>query len=285
MFENRIKELVLSTIVADSYCLGSHWIYDEKDLKNLKIDWMDLNNACSIWHKGKIAGELTHYGDQNYFFYEYIKDKKTFDVNDYLEQWAKKMSVYGGYVDGASRETLENLRNKKESPYGSNSHDLSIVSRIPALLNVSSNKEEFLKNVLDLTQATHNSALACETTKFFSLILLDVLNSNSIMDSILKHKEDFSSDLQKWIKEGIESKNANTLEKIREFGPACSISDGFAGVIHLLSKYDNFTDSMIFNAKAGGDNSARAMIVAMLLVAKNGASEIPVKWLKTKVQI
>ena len=42
---------------------------------------------------------------------------------------------------------------------------------------------------------------------------------------------------------------------------------------------------MIFNAKVGGDNSSRAMMAAILFVAKNGTLEIPSSYLKTKVKV
>ena len=29
MFEEKIKDLVTTALVVDSYCLGMHWIYDE----------------------------------------------------------------------------------------------------------------------------------------------------------------------------------------------------------------------------------------------------------------
>lgn len=51
--EKKVKELILATLVADSYSLGSHWIYDEKQLNTLEIDWNELNDAKAVWHKGK----------------------------------------------------------------------------------------------------------------------------------------------------------------------------------------------------------------------------------------
>ncbi len=85
-------------------------------------------------------------------------------------------------------------------------------------------------------------------------------------------------DFSTWIDEGVNSKNLDTFKTIRDFGPACSIDGGFAGVIHLLSLNDNFKTIMIKNAKAGGDSSARGMIVAMILGAQNNF-ELPVEWM------
>ena len=285
MYENKVRDLVLASIVADAYCLGSHWVYDENDLKNLKVNWEELNNPHALWHKGKVAGDFTHYGDQTHFFYNYAKDKEVFDVADYLKEWSFKMTSYDGYVDGATRETLANLENQEESPFGSTSNDLSIVSRIVPLLLLSSSKEEFLSNVEAFVSATHNSTLCKDASKYFALVLLDVLEGSDILESFTKHKESFSSNFQGYVEEGIASKHGATFDVIREFGPACGTDEGFPGLIHILAKYDNFEDAMIFNAKAGGDNSARAMIIAALFAAKDGIKNIPKAWLQTKLLV
>ena len=42
MHSKKYQDLLLATLVADTYCLGSHWIYDSEELKNLDIDWEDF---------------------------------------------------------------------------------------------------------------------------------------------------------------------------------------------------------------------------------------------------
>ena len=69
MFENRIKDLVLTSLVVDSYCLGMHWIYDVEQLSKEDIDWENLIAPKAVWHQGKSAGEFTHYGDQTFWLY------------------------------------------------------------------------------------------------------------------------------------------------------------------------------------------------------------------------
>lgn len=285
MFDNRVKELVLSTLVADSYCLGSHWIYDETQLKSINIDWNNLNKACSIWHKGKNAGEFTHYGDQAYFLYEYCKDNDSFDIDDYLSFWKSKMDIYNGYIDGATRDTLKNIEDGKTVPCGSNSSDLSIVGRIAPLLLVSKTKDEFLKNVELFVVATHNSPITIEASRFFALLLLEVLEGCDLIASIGFIKDKFSTVIQNYINEGLSSISQESFDVIRAFGPACGTNEGFPGVIHILAKYEDFKEALVNNAKAGGDNSARAMIIAMLLVAKNGLSKVPREWTNIKVQV
>lgn len=287
MFDRRkTKELILASLVADSYCLGSHWIYDEKQLKSLKVDWENLNAPCAIWHKGKNAGEFTHYGDQINMLYEYATQNETFDLETYIPFWKKRMESYNGYMDGATKKTLENLNSGLTYPNcGSTSTDLSVVGRIAPLMLISKTKKEFLENVEKLVRITHNSQIAIDSAKFFAKVLLDVLEDVELIESIKERKDEVPSNIQKFINEGLTSKDEDTFDTIRKFGPACDISEGLKGVIHLLAKYSNFKEALIKNAQAGGDNSARAMIMAILFVARYGFKVVPSNLTFIKVHI
>jgi ADP-ribosylglycohydrolase len=286
MFDKRkAKELILGCLIADSYCLGSHWIYDEKELKTMAINWEDLNNACAIWHKGKKAGDFTHYGDQLYFLYQYILENDNFDLEKYIHFWKDKMEKYDGYIDGATRNTLENLNANKAIPCGSDSTDISVIGRIAPLLLVSKTKNEFFNNVENFVKATHDSPIIVEGAKFFAKVLVDVLEDIEMMESIKERKDEFSTAIQKYVNDGLASIEDDTFDTIRKFGPACGIDEAFSGVIHLLVKYTNFKEALIKNAQAGGDNSARAMIVSMFFIARYGLKVIPKNLTKIKVQI
>ena len=284
MYEKKIKDLVLSSLVADSYCLGTHWIYDENQLINNDINWEELNAPMAIWHKGKSAGDFTHYGDQNYWLYEFLKDKNCFDEKEFLDFWFEKMKTYTGYIDASCRNTILNIENGV-IPSGANSHDLSIVGRVVPLLKVSKTKEEFLQNVGKFVKLTHNSKEALQSADFFANLLLLVLENNEIEKSILELKNSYDSFFQEMIEKGINSKNSDTFETIRTFGPACDINSGFSGVIHLLCKYDNLKNMLVANSKAGGDTSARAMVASVIFLANKQISEIPKNWLNLKISI
>jgi len=284
MYEEKIKDLVLTTLVTDSYCLGTHWVYDETQLVDNDINWEDLNAPLAMWHKGKKSGDFTHYGDQTYWLYEFLKDKNSFNEKEFLDFWFEKMKTYTGYIDGASRNTILNIENNV-TPSGADSHDLSIVGRIIPLLKVSKTKEEFLQNVTKFVKLTHNSKDAIQSADFFANLLLLVLEKNEIEESILQLKDSYDSFFQDMMEKGINSKNSDTFETIRTFGPACDINGGFSGIIHLLCKYDNLKDMLIANSKAGGDTSARAMIASAILLANKKIGEIPNNWLNLKVNI
>lgn len=275
--KNEIKNLVLLALVADSYSLGSHWVYEEDKLKDTHINWENLNAPLAIWHKGKVAGDFTHFGDQLVFLYDFLQDKSNFDENEYFNFWVEKMKTYKGYMDGASRDTLQNLQNRV-TPSASTSSDLSITGRIAPLLLVSKNENEFINNVELFTKLTHNSQKAIDASVFFAKLLYLSLNGEDIEKSICSLEKDTNSHFKALIQNGLASKNKDTFQAIRDFGPACDVDEGFSGVIHLLCKYKNLKDLLTENAKAGGDTSARAMIAATIFTAKNKNTNLPTSW-------
>ncbi|MDF1876908.1 ADP-ribosylglycohydrolase family protein [Sulfurimonas sp. SAG-AH-194-L11] len=276
MNQESIKNAVEASLIADSYLLGSHWIYDEEELKNLDIDWNELNAPCAQWHVGKEKGDFTHYGDHTKWLLDYVKESKTFDIEAYKQVWLKNMKNYKGYIDGACQETMQIIQNDATAVVGSNSHDLSILGRISPLLYVSDTKEVFLSNVKSFVSFTHNNKNVLHVSKLFASMLYDVVNGSSIKDAL--STVTVVKEIRSAFDAGVSSQNQNTFDSIQHFGPSCDVEGGFEGTLHLLVKYDNFKEVMLQNAKAGGDSSSRGMIVAMLMGAE-GCS-IPPSWRK-----
>lgn len=264
-----ISNSIMASFAADAYALGAHWVYDEEQLKNLPINWEILNDAQSMWHKGKLKGDFTHYGDQTLFLLQYVSKHEKFDKNDYYSFWREKMSDYSGYIDAATRGALAKM--------GSESNDLSICGHIAPLLLNADTKDIFLKRAKEFTEITHNSKLAIDSTLFFAELLWDSKENQDIKKNIEFLKVKYPS-LATWVDAGVNSRDADTFTSIREFGPACGIDGGFAGVIHLLSLEDDFKTVMQKNVKAGGDSSARGMVVAMILGSQK-EFELPQKWM------
>ena len=280
MHDSKSQDLLLATLAADSYCLGTHWVYDIEELKKLDINYKELNKPHAPWHKGKTKGDFTHYGDQIVILDNFLKDKINFSVEEYMSYWRDKMNSFQGYVDGSTKDTIANIDNNLAIPCGSNSGDMSIIGKIAPLLRVSSSKKEFMKNTRLFAQATHNNEDVLEAMNFFSTLLLKVLDGGNIKESILKLKNNYSQNAQNFIDEGIKSKDEDTVSAISRFGSPCSTKFCFPSTIHLLFKYDNYEEALIQNAKAGGDSSARAMVVAYIFVAKDSIDIVPKQWLE-----
>ena len=276
---NKSEEIILGSLVADSYCLGAHWVYMKCHLENNELDWENLNAPMSIFHKTKNKGDFTHIGDQNIWLYEYLKENKKFEPETFINIWKNKMSSYEGYIDESSKETLRNLNIPLSLPCGGVSDDLSVIGRISPLLLVSNTEEEFLKNVRAFILLTHYSEIIKEASDYFAKVLWAVIHGADIIESFKSFKKPYTHRLKEYATKGFGC-DLDTYDAIREFGPACDIEEGMPGVIYLLNKYGNdYKTIMIENAKAGGDSSSRAMLISMLLVAAHGKSIIPQNWI------
>lgn len=277
MDNKRIHCAIKGSLIADAHALGSHWIYDEHQLHSLPIDWEELNPPHALWHKGKIKGDFTHYGDHTMWLYDFIIQNRSFSIEKYREYWCQKMKTYGGYIDGSSRDTLSCLDANPFSVHGATSHDLSIIGRIAPLLLISLNKKEFLTHVNELVSFTHNYSLVKDAAQFFGALLFDVVGGKNLMDAFTSTPVPDS--LTERYQKALLSKGKTSFETIRSFGPACSIEGGFESVIHILITYDNYREAILANAKAGGDNAARGMIIGMLLGGEGHG--IPILWEKS----
>lgn len=272
--KEKIVEIIRATLAADAYSLGAHWVYDVQKLQELQLDWTNLNDPVALWHKGKKAGDLTHIGDQAYWLWEYLQGRESFDAQEYLAFWQEKMSTYGGYIDGATRETLANLKNGELK--GSHSSDFSIIGRIAALLLCSSDEASFVANVQKFVPLTHDSDTVIQGAVFFAKLLFAVAQGERIEPAMERLAS--SAYIKQAVQKGIDSKERDTFDTIRDFGPACGIDQGFSGIVHLLCKYPNdFAELLVQNAKAGGDSASRGMVCALILSA-SGETNLPVSW-------
>lgn len=270
---SKIKQAILGSIIADSYCLGAHWIYDEAQLESIDFSWDELNAPLAMWHKGKSSGDLTHYGDHTLWLIEFLAQNSTFDVAKYAAFWLEKTASFTGYEDGSTRETIAALKEDSSTITGAKSADLSICGRIAPLLLVSNTREEFVSNARAFAALTHNDVLTLDAVEFFANVLYCVIDGQEIKSAIAETKS--SKQLEKWIADAADSVDKDSFDAIRAFGPACGVDGGFAGSIHLLLKSTSLKEALALNAKAGGDSSARGMIVGMIM----GANESTIPYL------
>lgn len=274
MYNDKVKNITLASLVADAYSLGAHWVYDENQLAKLPINWDELNDPQAMWHKNKKSGDFTHYGDKLVWLWEYAKTRTSFDIKEYISYYLDKLSTYEGYEDGATRESKVLLQ---EQITGSSSDDFSVVGLIAPLLSLSSSEDEFLNNVSSFVKTTHNSSQSVECAEFFAKLLLEVLKGNDLEQSIKTLSQ--ASSYTKEVVNNIEQKlNDSTFSAIRQYGPACGSNEAFSGSLYLLLKYKSLKQLLIENAKSGGDSSARAMAASMIFAASQYANDIPKSW-------
>jgi ADP-ribosylglycohydrolase len=280
------KAMVFASFAADSLALGVHWIYNTNviDKKFGRVETY-LQPVRPTYHPKKVLGEFTHYGDQTMTLLESVSACSGFDLDDFSQRWQSLFENYEGYVDKASKGTLENIESgKSTSQAGSESDDLAGASRIAPLVYVYRDEPEKLTaSATAQTAFTHNNLEVIKSAEFFSTVAYQVLKGASPVSAIESVKEaQFNLDpFSKWIETGLQSADQDSRQAILDLGQMCETAAAFPGVIHLIAKYENdLKQALVENVMAGGDSAGRGLIVGMVLGAHLGMDAIPRQWLK-----
>lgn len=283
MTTNR-KAAVVGAFVADALSLGVHWVYNTGviDKKFGRVE--RYFDPLTSYHKGKHAGDFTHYGDQMLVLLESVTGEGGFAATRFAESWRLFFSSYDGYFDKATKATLENMdAGKGPVDSGSPSDDLAGASRMAPLVSVhGDNPENLIQWARAQTAVTHNNDGVIQSADFFARTVCAVLQGQSpvaAMEATLNG--DFShSPIAPLVARGLESRNRDTRETIAEFGQMCSVAAGLPGAVHVVARHaGDFRTAMVENVMAGGDSSARGMLAAMVLGAAHGMAAIPGVWL------
>ena len=105
----KLKALTLGAFVGDALALGPHWVYNTNviDKKYGRVEhYLD---PLASYHKGKKAGDFTHYGDQMLVLLESIANGGGFEAQRFATDWRTFFEGYGGYLDHATKDTLANI--------------------------------------------------------------------------------------------------------------------------------------------------------------------------------
>lgn len=281
----KASAMVLASLAADSLALGVHWIYNTRVIdKKFGRVVRFLKPERPTYHPTKDRGEFTHYGDQTLVLLESVTECEGFNLSDFSERWQELFNTCDGYVDGATKETLENLASgKSPAESGSGSDDLAGASRIAPLVYIYRNDPQALiAGARTQTAFTHHNSHVIDSAEFFATITHQILTGTAPVAAIEQTRKDaFISDPFKgWIQMGLASTGQDSRQAICDFGQMCEIPAAFPGVVHLIAKYENdLKTALVENVMAGGDSAGRGLLLGLVLGAHLGMQAIPPEWL------
>ncbi|YCM42745.1 alpha/beta fold hydrolase [Verrucomicrobiaceae bacterium 227] len=263
-----MEKYLKASLVADALSLGSHWIYNQGKIARLHPNGVSVfSDPATDYHSGKSAGNLTHYGDQTVLLSESLKARGGFDREGWREDWLAGMADFQGYLDGASKDTL-----KSEGRSASSSNDLAGASRIAPILDLDLSQDEKIAAARAQTALTHGDPEVVDVAEFFVRAVTaieggavigaaldqaaiegnyDALDAQAALATARKQSEDF-------------------LKVSQELGLTCHLPEAFPLTLYFALRSGDFSSVMSENALAGGDNSARAMLLAVLFAARDG---------------
>lgn len=281
------KAMVLASFAGDSLALGVHWVYDQALIASTYGRVRELlPPAPGSYHAGKDIGDFTHYGDQALVLLDSLAHAGAFDPQDFSTRWrALFEGGYTGYVDRATRNTLDHLSGGWEYPdAGSGSTDLAGASRIaPLAYRYREDLASLVQAARSQTAMTHNTANVIDAAEFFARTAHGVLHGQAPAEAMVQALANRlpGSPLHGWLEHGLAAAGRDSVQAIAEFGQSCSIDGAFQGVVQLIARHpDALAEALGDSAMGGGDSAARNMLVGMVLGARGGMAAIPARWLE-----
>ncbi|MFD2256792.1 alpha/beta fold hydrolase [Luteolibacter algae] len=265
-----MKRYFSAALVADALSLGPHWVYNQEKLGRIYPEGIhQFTDPQSSYHPNRRAGELTHFGDQMVLLEKSIQDAGGFDTKAWKSGWLQGMADYDGYIDGATKQTLA-----AEGLSPSESNDLSGASRLAPILDQSISLQEAIDAARAQTGLTHGDLGVSDAAEFFVRAVYQLREGATIYQSFLAAAEEGSYaelDVASHLMTVREVLNDDFLKVSTDIGLTCHLPEAFPLTLFFaLREGATFESSISDNGMAGGDTSARAMLLAVLFAARDG---------------
>ncbi|MGJ8633507.1 MAG: alpha/beta fold hydrolase [Luteolibacter sp.] len=265
-----MKIFYRAALVADALSLGPHWVYNQGKLARVYPEGVRIfTDPQSAYHPKRKAGEFTHFGDQMVLLEGSIEKQGGFDAEGWKADWMEGMRGYDGYVDGATRETLA-----AEGLVASGSDDLSGASRLAPILDLGLSVDDAVAAARAQTGLTHGDLGVSDAAEFFVRAVYALKEGETLYKAFLFAAEEGSYeglDVAGHLAAVREVLGENFLKVGTNLGLTCHLSEAFPLTLFFaLRDGADFESAMSDNGLAGGDTSARAMLLAVLFAARDG---------------
>lgn len=268
---NKRKDLIKAVFIADALSFGSHWVYDtEKLAENYSGIIKEYTEPMAKFHQGKEAGDLSHYGEQALALLQSISDNQSFNLKQFRDDWIQYLENNEMYMDHSMKDSLNKFKDS-DKLIGADNVELGGIARsLPLFLEDDISKQDFL----DLVHLTHNGKIVDQTAEFIFNVMQEVLGGKDYKKAIKDNKDLNQFTADSFDKIGSKDK---IVENADDRGQGCSIEQGFPIVLDVIWNADNLLEALSLNIMAGGDTSARAMVIAAVMAAAEGLDSIPEK--------
>lgn len=283
-----MKNILITSLVADALSLGSHWIYSQREIADKFGDITGYSDPATSYHPGKQAGDFTHYGDQTMLLLRSLSLHGRFDLASFANEWRLfwERTETQSYRDGATKATLANLRNGlSPSQAASPSNDIAGAARIaPLFLLKWKSDDDLVAAARAQTSFTHGDPAVVEAAEFFARVTLAVQQGIAIPDAlraVVPHTA-WNAIPGDWFEAALASSASDATDSsaTKAHGLTCHVPDAFPAICHLLMRHPNDgVAALTANVAAGGDSAARGMIIGMIHGAKPDAKPLPEHWL------
>lgn len=285
----RVEAGLLGAFVADAAALGFHWLYDPHRIADLagdapafrEPDASDFNGFKGVFvHPGKRAGALSQYGAQLRIALQSMgATASIFDIGDFQDRFATHFDAGGawnGYIDKATRGTLENLRAGLRDPSGAMDDQVPAIARLPAIM---ANDAVMAGDVDAAIAVTSIDPVAVKWGPVAAVMLSAAYDGASPADAARQAAKAAPANIADALH--LDSPIADTVIFAGEVGRACPLPQALPVICHICRHATSYRDAIERNILAGGDNCGRAPVLGAVFGAAYGVQGkgIPPLWL------
>lgn len=278
--------MVLGALTGDAASLGLHWIYDQPRIAELggqtpefrATTAQDFDGVPSYFaHPLKRPGDLTQYGEQVMVLLRALAASGgAYDQTAFNAAFTAHFGyggTYVGYIDHATRGTLDNLAGGDAShPNGARDTQLPAVSRLPAL--IAAGQETHADAAIRSTNDTETALSWGRVATAMLLAARDDGSTDAVTTAALAAAD---ATIRPALDAACAAKDQPSVAFIAETGMACELSYGIPGALHILQNSTGYQDALRTNILAGGDSCGRAILLGGILGAIHG---VPEAWLE-----
>jgi len=293
---DRSKGSIWGQFVGDALCLGSHWIYDLKELERSFAGGVTgfETPVQGHYHAGKRSGDFTHYGDAALLLLQSVAQLGHFSAQDFGVRFHALFSSpqYHGYLDHATKGTLENFRSSVGAQGGSyqfqdgaDDDQPATATRLAPVVVAHYLDGNLLKVVESATRVCQNNERAVAYLKCHALILKELLSGGALEDAFktaavaVSSEPGFGREISGAAETVFGMLDLEVREATLRLGQSCPLQGSFPAAMHAALKHENdLPRALLASANAGGDNAARCAMIGAWLGALHGAEAIPSEW-------
>ncbi len=291
--QSRVEGMIWGQFIGDAMCLGTHWIYNLADLQAFypELKGFELPRP-GHYHAGKQPGELTHYGEAALLLLESMAERGDLDPTDYGKRFVAHFgsAAYAGYLDSATRGTLENARSGTnhepaqdfDFQSGADDDQLATATSLAPVVARYRATPGLAAQVARATRVRQNHPRSIAYMQIHARLLEELLSGTDLHSAVHRVQEttvqdtEFGSELALRFREVFERKHLSTTEATAQLGQSCPLKNSFpSALVAVIQTPDDFAGTLLRILAAGGDNAGRAALAGAWLGAHLGLEAIP----------
>jgi len=291
--QSRVEGMIWGQFIGDAMCLGTHWIYNLADLQAFYPDLKGFEPPRpGHYHEGKQPGDFTHYGEAALLLLESMAERGDLDTRDYGKRFVAHFgsAEYAGYLDSATRGTLENARlglNHEPSQdfdfqSGADDDQLATATSLAPVVARYEATPGLAEQVARATRVRQNHPRSIAYMQIHARLLVELLSGTDLHSAVHRVQEttvqdpEFGPELALRFRDVFERKHLATTEATAQLGQSCPLKNSFpSALVAVIQTPDDFEGTLLRVLAAGGDNAGRAAMAGAWLGAHLGLEAIP----------